>query len=124
MPESPAAVLRWGRLYGAAPALAISAAANKHHGPVIVICQGAAEAARLCEELRFFAASDLPVRQFPDWETLPYDVFSPHQDIVSERLATLLHIPRMKRGVIVVPIGTLMQRLATPEWVANKRRRS
>ena len=120
LPELPAALVRWGRLYGAAPALAISAAANRHPKPVIVVCNGAAEAARLCDELRFFAPADLPVSQFPDWETLPYDVFSPHQDIVSERLATLLQIPRLERGVIVVPIATLMQRLATPEWVRGR----
>lgn len=120
LPELPAALVRWGRLYGAAPALAISAAANRHPKPVIVVCNGAAEAARLCDELRFFAPADLPVSQFPDWETLPYDVFSPHQDIVSERLATLLQIPRLERGVIVVPIATLMQRLPTPEWVRGR----
>ena len=120
LPTQPAGGIRWGRLYGAAPALAISAAANRHPKPVIVVCDGAAEAARLSDELRFFAPPDLPISQFPDWETLPYDVFSPHQDIVSERLATLLQIPRLERGVIVVPIATLMQRLATPEWVRSR----
>ena len=120
LPTQAGGGIRWGRLYGAAPALAISAAANRHPKPVIVVCDGAAEAARLSDELRFFAPPDLPISQFPDWETLPYDVFSPHQDIVSERLATLLQIPRLERGVIVVPIATLMQRLATPEWVRSR----
>ena len=52
------------------------------------------------------------IRDSPDWETLPYDVFSPHQDIVSQRLATLYRLPQRRRGVLVVPVATLMQRLA------------
>src|SRR5690606_32280429 len=66
--------------------------------------------------LRFFGA-DLPVAQFPDWETLPYDTFSPHQDIVSERLTTLYRLPEFRHGVLVVPASTLMHRLAPPSYL-------
>lgn len=120
LPSSDKKHVRWGRLYGSAPALAISMAAKHYRKPVLVVCTGAADAARLCDELRFFASPDLPVRQFPDWETLPYDIFSPHQDIVSDRLATLHQMPQIQRGIIVVPIATLIQRLPTPEWVRGR----
>ena len=59
-----------------------------------------------------FAGGDLDVLHFPDWETLPYDLFAPHPDIVSQRIATLYRLPSVERGVLVVPVATLMQRLA------------
>jgi transcription-repair coupling factor (superfamily II helicase) len=55
--------------------------------------------------------NDLPVFTFPDWETLPYDNFSPHQDIISQRLATLYQLPMLQRGIVIVPVSTLMHRL-------------
>ena len=58
------------------------------------------------------AEASVPVLGFPDWETLPYDVFSPLPELVSERLATLCRLPTLRRGVLVVPVGTLLQRLA------------
>ncbi len=70
-------------------------------------------------EVRFFG-SDLPVLTFPDWEILPYDHFSAHQDIVSERLATLYELPAIHHGVLVVPVTTLLQRLAPETFVRNQ----
>ncbi|WP_410964949.1 hypothetical protein, partial [Salmonella sp. SAL4435] len=68
------------------------------------------------QELRFFAP-DLPVLHFPDWETLPYDVFSPHQDIISQRIAALYQLPQLKHGVLVVPISTALHRLAPTRFL-------
>ncbi len=77
-------------------------------------------AAHLLEtQLRCFAAN-LPVLAFPDWETLPYDLFGPQPDIVSQRVATLYRLPSVKRGVLVVPVATLMQRLAPPGFIAGQ----
>ena len=84
----PGQVVHWSRLYGAARALAITATAAHWRGPVIVLTADAAAAARCEHELAFFAP-DLPRYSMPDWETLPYDRFSPYQDIISERIATL-----------------------------------
>ena len=56
---------------------------------------------------------------FPDWETLPYDLFSPHPDIVSQRVAALYRLPSTQRGVLVVPVSSLMQRLPPPSWIAG-----
>lgn len=100
----------WGSLPGAARALAIAEAAASHQGLSLVITRDTAMADRLEEELRFFAPN-LPVLSFPDWETLPYDRFSPHQDIISQRLRTLHLLPQTQQGILVVPMTTLLHRI-------------
>jgi transcription-repair coupling factor (superfamily II helicase) len=75
------------------------------------------EADRLRDEIAFFAAPDLDVHLLPDAETLPYDAFSPHPDITSQRLRTLSRIPNMERGVVIAALSTLMQRLPPSAWV-------
>ncbi|MGY8830475.1 MAG: transcription-repair coupling factor, partial [Pseudomonadales bacterium] len=62
-------------------------------------------------------APELPVLHFPDWETLPYDLFSPHQDIISQRIAALYRLPELKHGVLVVPITTALHRLAPKRFL-------
>ena len=106
--------LRWGRLYGSSFGLAIASAAREQEGMLLVVTADAATASRLEYELRFYLAHDdtRQVLHFPDWETLPYDAFSPHQDIISERLATLHRLPGLQRGVLITPVATLMHRLA------------
>jgi len=117
----PGRRLRWGRLYGAANGLVISAAARRHPGLLLVVTADTPSATRVEEELRFFAANDpaLPVLHFPDWETLPYDIFSPHQDIISDRLETLYRLPGLERGILVVPVSTLMHRLAPRDYIES-----
>jgi transcription-repair coupling factor (superfamily II helicase) len=113
--------LRWGRLYGSARALAIAEAAARHDALSVVVAPDAQVAARLDAELRFFAADlDLPVLEFPDWETLPYDVFSPHEDIISQRLRTLAALPRTGRGLLIVAATTLLQRIAPRSFLAGR----
>ncbi|MBE2295401.1 MAG: transcription-repair coupling factor, partial [Phycisphaerales bacterium] len=104
--------LHWGQLYGASPALLIAAAAARYRGLILAIAPDGQTALRLENELRVFGGGELDILAFPDWETLPYDLFSPHQDIVSQRLATLYRLPQRRRGVLVVPVATLTQRLA------------
>ena len=108
---------RWGRLYGCSRALAIAEAASRHAGPVMVVTGDTPGAQRLAPEMQFFRREGPPTLSFPDWETLPYDVFSPHQDIVSERLATLYRLPSLDRGVLIVPIATLMGRVCPREFL-------
>ena len=117
LPDSARPHVRWGQLYGGSAALAIAEAAAHTPGPLLVIAEGAREAERLQGEIAFFAGSQVPVRLFPDWETLPYDVFAPHPDIVSERLAALHDLPSLTRGVLVVALPTLMQRLPPRSWI-------
>src|SRR5690606_14805643 len=74
-------------------------------------------AQRLADEVPLFAP-ELRVRQLPDWETLPYDSFSPHQDLISERLRTLHALMQESVDVLTVPVTTALYRLAPPELLA------
>jgi len=101
-----------------AMALAISQAAREHDGLVLAVARDTHSASALENDLRI-VAGDLPLLHFPDWETLPYDQFSPHPDIVSQRIAALYRLPSIKRGILVVPVASLMQRVSPPAWIAG-----
>lgn len=114
----------WHRPPGSADALMLSALAQreKRLGKVMaIVVSDPADAQRLLDEISFFDP-DLRCVQFPDWETLPYDSFSPHQDLISERLSTLWRIGQRdaKSGadVILVPATTALYRLAPPRFLA------
>ncbi len=107
---------RYTRLHGSSDALALAQYAGQR-APLAVITANALEAQRLVEEIPFFAPQ-LRVHLLPDWETLPYDHFSPHQDLVSERLATLHHIRTHASDVIVVPVTTALYPLPPVEYLA------
>ncbi|MGD2140491.1 MAG: transcription-repair coupling factor [Burkholderiales bacterium] len=102
---------------GSASALLLSRLVQTRR-PLVVISDSAAEAQRLVEELRFFSTG-LRVHLFPDWETLPYDAFSPHQDLISERLETLHQISQNECDVVVVPVTTMLYRLPPTEFLAS-----
>ncbi|WP_100639491.1 transcription-repair coupling factor [Marinobacter salexigens] len=122
-PEKPADHRTWGQLHGSSSALAICESAKAHKGLTLVITRSTAEALRLEQSLRFFLGlppeedgatitdDGLELLSLPDWETLPYDLFSPHQDITSQRIRTLHRLPGTEHGLIVVPARTLMHRL-------------
>ena len=116
IPSSSSNKKYWGQLHGAAQALAIAEAAQHEKKLSLVICDNSQQASELEELVQFFAP-DLPLLHFPDWETLPYDRFSPHQDIVSERLRCLYELPQTPNAVLFVPINTLMQRIAPPAFI-------
>jgi transcription-repair coupling factor (superfamily II helicase) len=99
-------------------ALAVAEAAQAHDGLVVVVARDNLRAHLLEDELAVFAGS-LPVLHFPDWDTLPYDLFSPHPEIVSQRIATLYRLPATRRGVLIVPVTTLMQRLAPQRYIGG-----
>jgi len=107
---------RYSQLIGSSDALGLAQYAEKHH-PVVVIAANALEAQRLVEEIPFFAPK-LRVHLLPDWETLPYDHFSPHQDLISERLATLHHVRSQSCDVLVVPVTTALYPLPPVEYLA------
>ncbi len=79
-----------------------------------------ADAEQLEREIRFFSAVPPEVYRFPDLETLPYDQFSPHQDIVSERIRCLASIGEARTGMLLLPIATLLQKVTPPEFVARR----
>ena len=107
----------WQGLHGCATSIALAHAAQARDGLTVAVVADEHRAYRLEEELRFFSDENLAVRHFPDWETLPYDVFSPHQDIISQRIATLYQLPQLKRGILVVPISTALHRLAPKNFL-------
>ena len=110
----------WGQLQGSSPALCIAQAQAQYNGPIVLITADTPSALKLEKELAFFMADDnVPITLFPDWETLPYDTFSPHQDIVSQRLETLFRFTQQVDGIFIVPINTLMQRLAPTDYLAK-----
>ncbi|MBK6868748.1 MAG: transcription-repair coupling factor [Burkholderiales bacterium] len=83
-----------------------------------IVTADASDARRLQDELAFFAPG-LRIVMFPDWETLPYDTFSPHQDLISERLATLWAIRQQQADVVLIPATTALVRLAPPSFLAG-----
>ena len=114
--SSPHSRPRYSQLIGSSDALALAQYAEKNT-PLVVITSQAQEAQRLLEEIPFFAPA-LRVHLLPDWETLPYDHFSPHQDLVSERLATLHNVRSLACDVLIVPVTTALYPLPPPEYLA------
>src|SRR5260221_8789810 len=104
------------RMHGSSDALALARMAGSSR-PAVVFCARATEAQRLKDEIAWFSPQ-LSVLLLPDWETLPYDGFSPHHDLVSERLATLYRIMREDFDVAIVPAATALTRLAPPSFLA------
>ncbi|MDH3645390.1 MAG: transcription-repair coupling factor [Gammaproteobacteria bacterium] len=112
-------LVRWGGLYGCAGSLAVVEAALQHQAPVLVVAHSARQVERLRSELTFFAADRIAVHDFPDLETLPYDIFSPHPDIVSRRLATLAQLPGLESGLITTTAASLLQHLPPVSYVSG-----
>lgn len=104
-----------GELTGAACATLVAEIAERHPGPVVLVAPDMQNALRLHDEIRQF--TDNLVFSLADWETLPYDSFSPHQEIISSRLSTLYQLPTMQRGVLIVPVNTLMQRVCPHSYL-------
>src|SRR5690606_38840225 len=104
----------WWRPPASRSALAWHAAraAEAHRGPLLLVARDSHAAHQLESDLHTLLGGDssLPVVAFPDWETLPWDRFSPHPDIVSQRLSALLRLPSLARGNVLVPVQTLLQR--------------
>ncbi len=113
--------LIWSRLHGDSVAAAIHGAAQRHSSVTVVVVPDMETADRITDHLNFFSSgAGPPIIGFPDWETLAYDIFSPHQDIISQRLATLYRLPRMQHGIVLVPAATLMQRLGPKEYLEQR----
>ncbi len=117
LPSKAQLHVRWGQLYGSATSLWLAEAARKASGPLLVIAADARQASRMEDELRFFCEPGSYIEHFPAWETLPYDLFSPHPDIVSQRLRMLSTLPRLAKGIVVVDLETALQRLPPQQYI-------
>jgi len=126
----------FNQVYGSAFAHSIAETSVSYDGLLMVLLPDATGLFGLKSEIEFFLGkkqneneksiqtstlnSDIPVFTLPDWETLPYDYFSPHQDIVSERLQTLYHLPRLKRGILLLPVSSALQKLPAREFIEQQ----
>jgi transcription-repair coupling factor (superfamily II helicase) len=117
---APGSVFGWGRLIGASMALAAAELAASIKRPVLLLAEDPRHADQLEAEIRFFAGADLPVEHFVEWETLPWDSFSPHQDIISQRLKVLAALPNLRQGVVIAAASVLQQRLPPVDYVAAR----
>jgi len=126
-------------VHGSAFAHSIAELAQSYQGLVMVLLPDAAAVAPLRKELDFFLQqheraqggrlsdnsgedkrNQIPVVTLPDWETLPFDYFSPHQDIISERLQTLYQLPRLQRGILLLPVSTALQKLPPRQFIEQQ----
>ncbi|MDF2178840.1 transcription-repair coupling factor [Aliiglaciecola sp. CAU 1673] len=129
LPKKPGDNLQWGNLHGSSLALLLANTLKQQQGSVLLITADTPSALKLAREIDSFllnesGASDKPsgkplVKVFPDWETLPYDTFSPHQDIISQRLETLFHLTQPQPCLYVVPVNTLLQRIAPVDYLGR-----
>lgn len=114
-----------GQLQGAGLGYAISQIMDQHSGLTVIVTLNSDTASRIETEVSFFSnlessdtsVADHEILSFPDWEILPFDTFSPHQDIISQRLYTLGRLPQVKKGLLILPISTLLHRLPPKDYV-------
>jgi len=108
-----------GGFPGASLGLAVASLSQGSQSPVLVLCADGFECRALAADLRALAPK-LPCRFFPDWETLPYDQLSPHQDIISSRLECLADLPFMGRGMVIAPLSAVMPRLGPVGYIRSR----
>ena len=109
-----------GQLTEAGAALVLSEISRLEQRLLVVVVADSQSAEKLSQEASFFLdQGDHNILSFPDWETLPYDLFSPHDEIVSDRLNALQRLSETKQGVLIVPTSTLMQRVIPKQWVLS-----
>jgi len=110
---------RYGNVIGSSSALLIAQTLKELKGLGLVITDNNSQADILSQELEFFIGDGFPVLNFPDWETLPYDTFSPHQDIISDRLRTLNELIHTQKGILVISAQTLMQKVPPSAFIGQ-----
>ncbi|MFK7794273.1 MAG: transcription-repair coupling factor [Gammaproteobacteria bacterium] len=119
LPNDKQPIKHWGQLYGCARGLIINDAVQQHDGLVVVLTADSLSSTVTYNETKFFNQNNTDFLSFPEWETLPYDIFSPHEDIVSDRITTLHRLPQLTHGVLVLPISTCMQRVAPKNFISE-----
>jgi len=111
----------WGSLGTTAQALTIAQSTLDNSGITLVITATTADAAALRRAIGFFLQDNqITTKVFPDWETLPYDIFSPHQDIISDRIQILSDLPSLKKAVLIVPLPSLLHQLPPTDFLASR----
>ena len=123
LPEDTSTITYWDGIAGCAKSVGICHAANLADAPIVLICENNEKVEHFLRELTYFSKDfdHVPVFALPDWETLPYDNFSPHQDITSARLRTLYSLPKLTKGILVISMSSLMHKLPPKEYFCEKR---
>ena len=106
-----------GSLHGASLSLVIDQIARASNNLILVVTPDMMQAHHLARELAFFNQTQYPIHHFPDWEILPYDHFSPHPDIISERISTLFQLQTLKEGILFTSVNTALHRLAPKSYL-------
>jgi len=109
--------INWCGLSASGISLTVSNLAVDINKPIVVITPDIHSANQLAHEIKFFTNGQLPILRFQDWETLPYDHFSPHADLVSNRLLTLSKLLHLTKGIVIAALPTLMHRLLPREYL-------
>jgi len=117
VPDARHPRLSWTGLHAGAEALALAEAVAAAPHCWIYLTQNARNLERMAAELRFYGGAELEILSLPDWEVLPYDLFSPHPDIVSERLRSLARLPGLERGILLLTVDSLYTRLPPVSYV-------
>ena len=111
----------YAQLYGCSQSLSLALLSQAKTNPIAVITADVNHAQQLQNELSFFTSGKCKILELPDWETLPYDIYSPHQDIISQRLMTLYQLPDMNSGdILIMPVSTLLQRLPPKSYIKSQ----
>jgi transcription-repair coupling factor (superfamily II helicase) len=110
----------WSGLHGSSLAIAVQAAASRHDGVTLIVTRSSHQAQTLARDLELLSFGSLPIQLFPDHETLPYDPFSPHPDIIAERLKTLSSLASMHQGIVLAPVTSLIQRLPPADYILQR----
>lgn len=115
-------IIDWSGLRGSATGLAITEIAAAVDHLLIIISADTQSAQLMFDELVFYSSDELrqQIYVFPGWETLPYDQFSPHPDIISQRLALLYKLQHMEKGIVIVPANAMMQRLCPVDYINGR----
>ena len=111
----------YAQLYGCSQSLSLALLSQIKTNPIAVITADVNQAQQLQNELTFFTSGKCKILELPDWETLPYDIYSPHQDIISQRLTTLYQLSDMSSGdILIMPVSTLLQRLPPKSYIKSQ----
>ncbi len=120
LPSKSHTHITWGRTYGCSKGLALAKAIEQFTGLTLIITPDMQVAHTLESELRFFCTHSTNIYLFPDSETLAYDVFSPHEDIISDRLLTLCSLPNTDHGALIVSASSILAKLAPKSFILGQ----
>ena len=120
LPNKDHSHVTWGRSYGCSKGLALANAIQQFNGFTLIITPDIHTAQVIEAELEFFYQDHADILVFPDSETLPYDVFSPHEDIISERLLTLSSLPKADSGALIISASTILSKLANKSFILGQ----